>query len=88
MSKPIRPCYWMRGALTRIAEGRPLGIFAWYVRKHLSGCKQCTKTLEALLFMKDHLMSGRTTEMLLPEEKWAEIEKLCRPEKPEEPYEP
>ncbi len=71
----------MRRALTRMAEGRPLGLLKWYAESHLKNCPQCTATYKALLSIRSRLKSSNglhATKLILSEERWKQIENACR----------
>jgi hypothetical protein len=80
MNEVVKPCFWMRVALNRMAEGRKSLLWDWYAKKHLERCPQCTKTYRMLLAMRDALRStGQTgaASWLISDEKWREIESAC-----------
>lgn len=77
----VKPCFWMQKALLNHDESRRNCILGWYVRRHLKACPQCTKTYQALLFLRSSLLSGKDNKMaklVLSNQKWAEIEQACR----------
>lgn len=80
MSEAVQPCRWMRATLTRMSEGRSLGILKWYAKSHLKNCPQCTATYKALLVLRSKLKSSageKATKLILSEERWKQIENAC-----------
>ena len=73
------PCWFMRDAVSRMADGTLRGIARWYAELHVPRCPRCRQALQALrdlLHRLRHLDEGpaaNTPETLAPA-RWQEVE--------------
>jgi predicted anti-sigma-YlaC factor YlaD len=81
----VKPCPWMRRALSALADGQLRGLWKWYVEAHERRCPRCGAAYRALLAVRRKLREAGAHDaanLTLGEERWKQIERACRSEDP------
>ena len=80
MKDTFTPCPGMVHPINRLVDGSLHGIWAWYVRAHVSRCARCGATYKALLKLREGLRKigqAEAATKLLGEDRWNSIEAAC-----------
>lgn len=52
-----RPCFPMRGLLSRLSDGSASRFGRWCISRHVAGCQRCGAALESLIVLQFRLRS-------------------------------